>query len=674
MPASYPQLTAPLKIGSHTLRNRMIMGSMHTGLEDRFWHRDKLAAFYAERARGGIGLIITGGFSPNIRGWLFPFASAMLTPFDAYSHRKVTRAVHEADGKICLQLLHAGRYAYHPFSRSSSASKAPINPFKSKALSTSAVRKTIKHFARAAKLAKSAGYDGVEIMGSEGYLINQFTAPATNKRTDEYGGSIENRHRFPVEIVAAVREACGPDFMIIYRISVVDLVPNGSTASEILQLAKAVETAGANMFNSGIGWHEARVPTIVTSVPRAAFSEATAAVKAAVAIPVAASNRINTPEIAEDILKCGQADLVAMARPLLADAQFANKAIEGRSDEINICIACNQACLDHTFTNKRATCMVNPQACHETELLYPKAEKSKRVAVVGAGPAGMSCAITAAQRGHKVSLFERRARIGGQFALASQVPGKEEFVHSIAYYERQLHICGINVQLNTEANLESLKGHYDEIVIATGVAPRIPNIPGIDHPKAITYAQLLNGSATAGERVAIIGAGGIGFDVATYLSEAKPSATEDKDRWLQHWGVDLTGETRGALTEPEPEPVERRIWLLQRKEGKLGRGLGKTTGWVHREHIKRRGVEQYDNCEYTKIDDQGLHILRDGVAEILEVDTVVICAGQESQRSLFDQNNPEQQPHWHIVGGAKLAGELDAKRAIREGAVLAATL
>lgn len=671
----YPKLTAPLTIGSHTLRNRMVMGSMHTGLEDKFWQRDKLAAFYAERARGGIGLIITGGFNPNIHGWFYPFAGSMITPFGAYTHRSVTRAVHEAGGKICMQLLHAGRYSYHPFSRSASETKSAINPFKAKALSTAAVRKTVKDFARAAKLAKSAGYDGVEIMGSEGYLINQFTAPATNMRTDAYGGSSENRRRFPVEITEAVRAACGPDFLIIFRISVVDLVPDGSTRSEILELAKAIEAAGADVLNSGVGWHEARIPTIVTSVPRAAFSEATGAIKQVVNITVMASNRINTPEIGEAILDSGEADMVSMARPMLADAHFANKAIEDRGDEINICIACNQACLDHTFLMKRATCLVNPQACHETELQYNKSARPKRVAVVGAGPAGLSCALTAAQCGHTVSLFERSARIGGQFALASQIPGKEEFVHSIAYFERQLEVHDVDVRLNSEADLEALSKDFDEIVVATGVAPRIPAIPGIDHAKVVSYAQLLNGSATAGNRVAVIGAGGIGFDVATYLTEEKPSATVDKVRWLKHWGVDMAGETRGALIAAEEETVERQVWLLQRKEGKLGKGLGKTTGWVHREHVKRRGVMQYDNCEYTQIDDQGLHIKRDDKSEILDVDTVVICAGQESQRLLFDQGSEDgQRSNWHLIGGAKLAGELDAKRAIREGAELAASL
>ncbi len=668
---AYPHLLSPLDLGHTQLKNRVIMGSMHTGLEDRFWQYPKLAAYFAERARGGVALSVTGGINPNRHGWFYPLSGTFNRKLDIRNHRKITEAVHKEGGKIALQVLHAGRYSYHPFSRSASAIKSPINPFKPKAMSTREVKKTVRDFARTAELAKQAGYDGVEIMGSEGYLINQFTAPRSNRRTDEYGGSAENRRRFPVEIVEETRRRCGEDFIIMYRLSVIDLVPDGATREEVLDLARAIEGAGASLINSGIGWHEARVPTIVTSVPRAAFVEATRQVREVVSIPVVASNRINDPEVAERILAEDQADAVSMARPLLADPDFVNKAAEGRADEINTCIACNQACLDHTFELKRASCLVNPRACHETELVYLRTAHPRKVAVVGAGPAGLACATVAAERGHDVTLFDQADRIGGQFNMAKVIPGKEEFHETLRYFGKRIERTGVKLALGRRVEEGELEAEgFEEIVVATGVLPRRPGIEGIDHPKVVSYVDVLTGKVTVGDKVAIIGAGGIGFDVAEFLAEAPREGAQPLPEWLAEWGVDFQAETRGGLVDKHAEKPVRRLYLLQRKTSAPGKGLGKTTGWVHRATLKARNVEMLSGCQYDRVDDHGLHFTQDEKQGLLDVDHVVICAGQESLRALYREGDAR----YHLIGGAELAAELDAKRAIKQGAELAARL
>ncbi|AXB45603.1 NADPH-dependent 2,4-dienoyl-CoA reductase [Amycolatopsis albispora] len=666
--SEYPNLLSPLDLGFTTLRNRVVMGSMHTGLEDRARDAGKLAEYFAERARGGVGLMITGGYAPNREGWLLPFASKMTTHAEARRHRRITGAVHEAGGKIALQILHAGRYAYHPLSVSASAIKAPINPFRPRALSDRGIRRQIDDFARCAALAREAGYDGVEIMGSEGYFINQFLAPRTNKRTDRWGGSAENRRRIAVEIVRRVRAAVGPDFIIVYRLSMAEFVEDGQTWDEIVALGKEVEAAGATIINTGIGWHEARVPTIVTSVPRAAFTEITAKFKPHVDIPVVTSNRINMPQVAEEVLARGGADLVSMARPLLADPEWVRKAEAGLSDEINTCIACNQACLDHAFVHKKVSCMVNPRAGRETELVLSPARRSKHVAVVGAGPAGLSAAVNLGQRGHRVELFEADDEIGGQFGIARRIPGKEEFAETIRYYHRQLELAGVKLHLGTRATAAELTG-FDEVVLATGVTPRMPAIPGIDHPKVLSYVDVVRHGKPVGDKVAVIGAGGIGVDVSEFLTHASSPAL-DLAEWRAEWGV----AEGGGLAEARPEPSPRKVYLLQRKAERIGKGLGKTSGWVHRAALKAKGVEQLPGVNYERIDDEGLHITFGPKRErprALDVDTVVICAGQEPVRELAGQLDGLPV---HLIGGADVAAELDAKRAIEQGTRLAARI
>ena len=670
--AFYPNLFRPLDLGFTTLRNRVLMGSMHTGLEDRAADFPKLAAYFAERAAGGVGLIVTGGFSPNIVGWLKPFASRMSMPWHPRRHRQVTAAVHAHDGKICLQLLHAGRYAYHPLSVSASKLKAPINPFTPRALSARGVERHIRDFANAASLAREAGYDGVEIMGSEGYLLNQFTVARTNQRDDAWGGDAAKRMRFAVEIVRRVREACGPDFIIIYRLSMLDLVEGGNGWDDIVAQAQAVEAAGATLINTGIGWHEARVPTIATSVPRAAFTGVTAKLKPHVALPLVTTNRINMPEVAEAVLAAGHADMVSMARPLLADPQWVNKARAGRSDAINTCIACNQACLDHVFENRKASCLVNPRACAETELNFVRTASPKSIAVVGAGPAGLACATVAAERGHRVTLFDAASEIGGQFNLAKRIPGKEEFFETLRYFRNRIAETGVDLRLETRVDADLLAG-FDEVVIATGVTPRAVDFPGADHPKVVGYLDVLQRRVVPGAKVAIVGAGGIGFDIGEFLVQEGESPSLDAKRWMAEWGVDPGFDAPGGLAKPHPEPPARQVWLLQRSPGKPGARLGKTTGWIHRATLKTKGVKMLGGVEYLGVDDAGLHIRVDGSEQVLEVDHVVVCAGQEPRRELFDALAAQGRKA-HLIGGADVAAELDAKRAINQGSRLAAAL
>ncbi|MBA1222156.1 UNVERIFIED_ORG: 2,4-dienoyl-CoA reductase (NADPH2) [Pseudomonas parafulva] len=673
----YPHLLAPLDLGFTTLRNRTLMGSMHTGLEERPGGFERMAAYFAERAQGGVGLMVTGGIAPNDEGGVYAGAAKLSTDAEAEQHRIVTEAVHAAGGKICLQILHAGRYAYSPRQVAPSAIQAPINPFKPRELDEAGIEKQIADFAHCALLAQKAGYDGVEVMGSEGYFINQFLAAHTNHRTDRWGGSYENRMRLAVEIVSRVRGAVGPNFIIIFRLSMLDLVEGGSSWDEIETLAKAIERAGATLINTGIGWHEARIPTIATKVPRAAFSKVTAKLRGAVGIPLITTNRINTPEVAEAVLAEGDADMVSMARPFLADPAFVNKAAAGRADEINTCIGCNQACLDHTFGGKLTSCLVNPRACHETELNYLPVRMAKRIAVVGAGPAGLAAATVAAERGHVVTLFESASEIGGQFNVAKRVPGKEEFNETLRYFRNKLRTTGVDVRLNTRVDVPSLvAGGYDEIILATGILPRAPAIPGIGHPKVLSYLDVLLERKPVGKTVAVIGAGGIGFDVSEYLVHQGVSTSLDREAFWKEWGIDTHLQARGGVAgiTPQPHAPARQVYLMQRKTSKVGDGLGKTTGWIHRTGLKNKQVKMLNGVEYLAIDDAGLHVrIGGGEPQVLAVDNVVICAGQDPLRELQDGLVAARQSV-HLIGGADVAAELDAKRAIDQGSRLAAQL
>lgn len=670
--SNYPHLLAPLDLGFTTLKNRVLMGSMHVGLEEVDGGYDRMAAFYAERAAGGVGLIVTGGISPNDHGVTFFGGSKLDTLEEAEKHKVITQAVHDAGGKIALQILHTGRYSYQPENVAPSAIQAPINPTKPHALTSAEVQQTIADFANCAKLSQIAGYDGVEIMGSEGYLINEFIAARTNHRDDEWGGSYENRIRFPIEIVRRTREEVGENFIIIYRLSMLDLVEGGSTLEEVIQLAKEIEKAGATIINTGIGWHEARIPTIATKVPRAAFTWVTKKLKGSVNVPLITSNRINTPEMAEHVLAQGDADMISMARPMLADSHFVAKAEQGRADEINTCIGCNQACLDHIFSMKIATCLVNPRACYETELIFKDTATVKNIAVIGAGPAGLSFATYAADRGHKVTIFEASNQIGGQFNIAKTIPGKEEFYETLRYFKRKIELQpNIKLVLNHTATYEELSAeNFDDIVVATGVTPRHLNIEGIDHPKVLSYIEVLRERKPVGKKVAIIGAGGIGFDTAEYLSHEGESGSLNPQKFYDEWGIDTTYAHVGGLKAPEVEQSPREIYLLQRKTNSVGAGLGKTTGWIHRTGLKHRHVNMIPGASYDKIDDQGLHITVADKVMVLDVDNVVICAGQEPFTAMFDQLQADGKSV-HLIGGAKEAGELDAKRAIRQGAELA---
>ncbi|MET8563676.1 NADPH-dependent 2,4-dienoyl-CoA reductase [Streptomyces flaveolus] len=668
----YPHLMTPLDLGFTTLPNRVLMGSMHVGLEEAERGFERMAAFYAARARGGVGLIVTGGIAPNEEGRPYEGGAMLTTEAEAERHRTVTEAVHREGGRIAMQILHFGRYAYHRDLVAPSPLQAPISPFVPRELTGADVERTIEDYARAARLARRAGYDGVEIMGSEGYLINEFTAAQTNRRTDRWGGSYENRMRFPVEIVRQVREAVGEDFIVIYRLSMLDLVPGGSSLDEVTALGKAVEAAGATIINTGIGWHEARIPTIATSVPRGAYTWVTKKLMGEMSVPLVATNRINTPELAEQLLADGCADMVSVARPMLADPDFVAKAAAGTPEAINTCIGCNQACLDHTFSGQITSCLVNPRACHETELVLAPTRLRRRVAVVGAGPAGLACAVSAAERGHAVTLFDAASEIGGQLNVARKVPGKQEFDETLRYFRHQLGAHGVDVRLETWVEAGDLEG-FDEIVVATGVTPRTPDIPGVDHPRVLGYLDVLRDNAPVGDRVAVLGAGGIGFDVAEFLTDGGDKASEDPETYFRNWGVDMTYRAPGGLAAPERPAPPRQVHLLQRKTGKVGAGLGKTTGWIHRTELKHRGVTMVPGVRYDRIDDAGLHITVGERSTVLEVDTVVLCTGQEPRRELYEELVAAGRSA-HLIGGADVAAELDAKRAIKQGTELAATL
>ena len=668
--STYPHLFEPLDLGFTQLKNRVLMGSMHTGLEEVKDGFEKMAVFYAERAKGGVGLIVTGGVSPNWQGWLKPFSIRMTKKSHVEKHKTITNAVHQAGGKICMQILHAGRYGYHPFNLAPSAIKSPITPFKPFKMSSRRIKATIKDYANSARLAKAAGYDGVEIMGSEGYLINQFIVKHTNKRTDEWGGSYENRIKFPIEIVRAVKKAVGEEFIIIFRLSMLDLIPDGSSWEEVVQLAKELEKAGVTIINTGIGWHEARVPTIVTSVPRAAFTWVTERMKKEVNIPLITTNRINMPQTAEEILATGQADMVSMARPFLADPEIINKSENGKEEEINTCIACNQACLDHVFQNKISSCLVNPKACHETTLISKPSKSSKKLAVVGAGPAGLAFSTEAAKRGHQVTLFDAASEIGGQFNMAKQIPGKEEFYETLRYFKKQIELTGVALKLNAKVSAEDLQ-NFDEVVVATGVTPRNPKIPGQESEKVLSYIDVLKLHKPVGKRVAIIGAGGIGFDVAEYLTHPEEEVHDDLQAFFAEWGVDMDFQNRGGI-ESKSTKVQspREIFMFQRSTGKMGAKLGKTSGWVHRNSLRNRQVKMITNVHYDKIDERGLYITKDGKQELIEVNHIVLCAGQIPEKSLFNELT-EKGLKVHLIGGAYEAAELDAKKAIRQATELA---